>query len=450
MSPRRRHLTQGELIEGEVTVLSSPAPKARLGEHEARVLGGVPGDRGTFRVVHAGKNVIWARIHELSAPSKDRVDAPCEVLDRCGGCPWQAVAPGVQRQARMESVRQALGEHLEGARLHPWIVGPTEHGHRTRALMMARHQGGKLRLGLFAPGTNELVAAEGCPAHHIRITAALDGARKVLSERGVSTWRSPDRSGLLRALLVRVDPESRGALLTLVVSREDPRLGDLGNALLAATRRKGVTGVFANVQPAHGGPVLGPTTVHLAGATHQRVRYGELELEVGPTAFLQTNHAVATLMVAKVSELLPERMVHLVDLYAGVGVFGLALAGRADRVTLVESSPAAVEDALHNVARMGLETVAVVAEDARTGAARVADADAVVVDPPRSGCAPEVLEALCAEGGPKTLVYVACGLRALARDLGVLTDGGWRVTDVVPVDLFAHTAHVEVITKLTR
>lgn len=444
---------QGDLVEGEVTRLTAKGgAEAELRGVMVRAPGGVPGDRGVFRVTHVGRNAAWARIHELHTPGQGRVEHDCNIVHRCGGCPWQMVSLDAQRQARQTALEESLtGLTDENTRWLEWTDAKERYGYRTRALMMARHLRGELRLGFYESRTQELVGAEGCAVQHPQLNITLDAARGVIARHSLSTWRSAARPGILRALLLRIDPDQPKGLLTLVVSREpDDQMNRIARELQGLD---GITGVWANINTSEGGPVLGPVDLHLAGAIRQRVNFGELELEVGPTAFLQTQHAMANELVARVAALLPERMDHLLDVYSGIGVIGLSVRDRAERVTLIESDEAAVRDARHNIHRLEVENVEIVAGDAAEATLPVlADTppDAIVLDPPRAGCAPELIDAIGASLGDPRIVLVSCGLKGLTRDVQRLAEAGFRVTDVAPLEMFPHTPHVEVVVGLRR
>jgi len=463
-------LAQGALAPGRVMALTD-RPEAQgvvqgpAGPVPVRVAGGVPGDRGVFRVTHVGKNASWAAVHDLTRPSPVRVEAPCPVTHRCGGCPWQAVDLVAQRAARLALAQRATKGVIPRAAWRPWPHPPEPVGYRTRALVALRHVGGRLRYGFFEPRSNRLVPAEPCAVHHPRVEAALRAARDILEARGLGTWRGPDRPGLLRGLLFRLDPDTpradpaAGGLMTFVVSRPDEALRAAARELVG---QAGVSGVFAHIQDAPGGPLVGRgPTHHLAGAETQRLHYetvgGTLALDVGPVTFVQTHHAAARALVASLGALAPPPSAglgHLVDLYAGAGLMGLSLRARARHLTLVEASPAACEDARRNVARLGLAGQArVIQGDAAAHAPELLTAlgpeDLVLLDPPRAGCGPEVVRALAASGLRRAL-YVSCQPRALGRDLRALAPAGWRVDAAVPVDMFPHTPHLEVVVSLVR
>ncbi|RMF84348.1 MAG: 23S rRNA (uracil(1939)-C(5))-methyltransferase RlmD, partial [Nitrospirae bacterium] len=165
---------------------------------------------------------------------------------------------------------------------------------------------------------------------------------------------------------------------------------------------------------------------------------------VSPGSFFQVN----SLLLPGLVRLVVERL-HLdggetvVDAYAGVGLFTAPLAARARRVVAVEAGPAAAADARANLAPFA--NVEVVAGRVEAVVAALPERlDAVVLDPPRAGCAPGVLAAVAARR-PDRIVQVACDTATFARDAGRLAALGYRLVEVVPVDLFPQTFHVETV-----
>jgi 23S rRNA (uracil1939-C5)-methyltransferase len=141
-----------------------------------------------------------------------------------------------------------------------------------------------------------------------------------------------------------------------------------------------------------------------------------------------------------------ERLRRVVDAYCGVGTFAVLLAERADEVIGIEESPAAVRDAVHN--GRDLPNVRFVQGKTEEVLPRLeGEVDAVVLDPSRLGCHPAVLEALLGRR-PDQLVYVSCDPATLARDLRALVQGGYRLEQVEPIDLFPQTYHIESVSLL--
>jgi 23S rRNA (uracil1939-C5)-methyltransferase len=143
----------------------------------------------------------------------------------------------------------------------------------------------------------------------------------------------------------------------------------------------------------------------------------------------------------------------LVDIYAGVGLFGIGLHRQFERVVLVESSPHAVQNARRNLAHNQIVDPGPV-EILQGGAEEVLQAldegfDVAVIDPPRQGCQPDVLAWLTAHVRRQVL-YVSCNPTTLARDLKLLVQDGWQIQTIQPLDMFPQTYHIETVVSLTR
>jgi len=172
---------------------------------------------------------------------------------------------------------------------------------------------------------------------------------------------------------------------------------------------------------------------------------------VSAGSFFQVNTAGAAALVETVSAYLaPRPDQSLLDGYAGVGLFSLALAGQVGRVIAVEASPAAVADARYNVQAAGLDNVEVIEGDvAEVLATLDRPVPLAIVDPPRAGCGPDVVARL-AGLGVERLVVVACDPATLARDAGLLASAGYQVVEVQPLDLFPQTYHIESVALFLR
>ena len=136
----------------------------------------------------------------------------------------------------------------------------------------------------------------------------------------------------------------------------------------------------------------------------------------------------------------------VVDAYCGVGLIGICLAPLVNRVIGIEAGEAAAEDAAANGEQVpNFEiwsgTVAAVLPDL------AAPIDAIVLDPPRSGCEPETLRAIL-DAEPTTIVYVSCDPATLARDLKALAAAGYQLATARPIDVFPQTFHVESVSLL--
>ena len=193
------------------------------------------------------------------------------------------------------------------------------------------------------------------------------------------------------------------------------------------------------------------TPFTLAGDDHFFERVAGREYRISAGSFFQVNTAGAEALVQTVTDYLSPRAYQTVlDLYGGVGLFALALADQVGQVLTVENHPSAALDARLNVKAAGLDNVRVFHDDV-TGFLVSLDepVHAVLVDPPRSGCGPEVMSRLAALG-PERLVYVACDPATLARDAKSITEAGYQLAEVQPIDLFPQSYHIESVALFLR
>lgn len=187
----------------------------------------------------------------------------------------------------------------------------------------------------------------------------------------------------------------------------------------------------------------------LAGRGWWRERVSGLRLSVQAPSFFQVNTEQAEQLVAKVAQGLGEVGTGAVaDLYAGAGMFGIALARAGACVTAVESAGSSVRDLRFNAEANEVD-VEVVGGDAARELAQLGRLDAVVVDPPRAGLAQNVPWDI-ARARPARVAYVSCNPSTCARDIARFAEAGFRLDSVCPVDLFPQTHHVECVVLMSK
>jgi len=201
-------------------------------------------------------------------------------------------------------------------------------------------------------------------------------------------------------------------------------------------------------------PMIQPKLEHVdiaSGQASLRERLLGHDFRVSAASFFQVNRVQAERMAEIVCEAIGAGDRVVVDAYAGVGTFAVLLAPHVARVIAIEESGPAVKDAAENVAglanvelRLG-KTELVLGELAEQGI----HVDAIVLDPPRSGCHPAALAAT-ARLAPSIVVYISCDPASMARDLRVLADDGFALARVQPIDMFPQTVHVECVATLVR
>jgi 23S rRNA (uracil1939-C5)-methyltransferase len=425
----------------------------RHGGKELLVAGAFPGEKVRAALEREGQRRSVGLLREVLVPHPQRIKGPCRCAGDCLGCPLITLAYPAQLQVKEARVRAALAGRAALARVPVAPVWGAEQpfGYRTNAKLVLAKERGKVRIGLYRRGSHQVVDIGDCPLHHPLINRIVATVRAEIERQQIWVWDAKRQRGLLRYLLVRISPASGKAMVTFVTAEKDFRqLPRLAKAL--KTKHPEIVSVQQNVNPSSGNVIFGRDTLRLVGTPDLFDQLGEVRLRIAPTAFFQVNHEQAARIYALVRQWAAlTREESAVDLYCGIGGIALHLARDAGRVIGIEVVEEAVRNARENARLNGLENCRFLAGEAEELVQdlthEIPPGAVAVVNPPRGGCEPAVLEAL-AGLGPRLLIYVSCNPETLARDLELLAGHGYRTEQVQPVDMFPQTGHVESVARL--
>ena len=394
----------------------------------------LPGERLSVRLTGERAGGIRAEMVELLEAAPERVAAPCRHFGPCGGCALQHLEAG-----RYGAWKQALvGEALAQRGLPDNVVAPLVSippGSRRRASMAALRRGSAVLLGFRERASHRLVDVTDCLLLTPALMALLPALRAVLA----AVMAEGERLDLT------VSETGSGPDL-LLAGRRPPDLA--ARQALAAFAERADLARISWSDPGEG-PDLPPEPIALRRPP--RVDFAGVPVEPPPGGFLQPSAEGEAVLRRLVLAALPEPTGDLLELYAGCGSFTFGLAARA-RVHAVEGDEAALA-ALWAAARRA-DLAGRIGVEARDLARRpftpeeLAPYGCVVFDPPRAG-AREQAAALARSRVP-ALVAVSCNPRTFARDARILTDGGYTLETVTPVDQFPWSAHLELVAQLRR
>ncbi len=415
------------------------------------VAGALPGERVTADVEHVSPHRAdaWARLVTVDAAAAWRIAPVCPAWGACGGCVLQHFdypAQAAWKGARMASLVRASPQ-LAAAIVRSCVASPRSLGYRNNSkLVCGRASHGGIQLGAFAPRSHHVVDLAGCRVAAPPLDDVAAVVRRILDDERVAAYDERSLTGLVRHVVLRVSHVGN-VLATFVTARPDwPDGASIARALLAA--RPDVVGVVHNANPSRGNSIYGEEDRVLSGYGHLEDAVGATRLRVSSRAFFQANREVAALAYAEIAaavDSLP-RGGRVVDVYAGVGGIALTLAARdaAADVVGIEEHPAAVDDARASARLNGITNARFVAGDAASRLGELDRADVVILNPPRRGCDPDVLDAAAALR-PRLIAYLSCAPDTLVRDLARLSGLGFETRSVTPYDMLPHTPHVEAL-----
>lgn len=422
---------------------------ARIDGLAVFVKGGIVGETCAVEIEHVGHSAAWAHITELLSPAPGRIVPDCPHFGTCGGCQLRHMTYETELAFKRQKVSDAL-RRIGGLDAEvPPVLGAADRSHyRNKAQFPV---GPGPRVGFYRERSHRVVDVDDCALQSPAASALATALRRWIKEHNIPPYDEKSRKGLVRHLFVRSNA-NRDCLAAVVVNGKTlPFEAELVEAFRAAV--PSLVGVVLNENRRDTNVILGDGWRTLWGASTLPDTLRGVTFRLSVPAFYQVNHAQTEVLYALAEEFAAltgtER---LLDLYCGTGTIGLTMANKCKSLLGAEIVPAAIADAKENAARNGVTNARFVCADAAEVAAELARAgeaiDVAIVDPPRKGLSPQVVESLL-KIAPSRIVYVSCDPATLARDLKLLS-AAYELKQVQPVDLFPRTFHVETVLKLER
>lgn len=468
------------------------------------IRGALPGERVRAKVLKVKKQYGYAKLLEHEIASPDRVDAPCPIYKQCGGCQLQHMDYAAQLRWKRQHVVDNLvrigklavaGEAApkaakisaaggsaaadgaevadeqggadgaaagEGILVHSTVGMDEPWRYRNKASVpmgmgpvaaetIGAAGASQLIGGFYASGSHRIIDMDACLIQHERNDEVVAQVKRIGRELGITVYNEETGRGLLRHVMTRVGFVTGEVMVVLITNGyRIPQLDRWIERIREALPK--VTSIVQNINMRTTNVIFGDETKTLWGSD---VIYDELDgirFAISARSFYQVNPLQTIALYRKAVEYAGlTGTENVIDAYCGIGTISLFLARQAGHVYGVEIVPEAIEDAKRNAALNGIANA-----DFEAGAAEVVIPrwrkegivpDVICVDPPRKGCDPALLETILAMK-PARVVYVSCNPSTLARDLRVLEDGGYKTTEVQPVDMFPWTVHVESVAVL--
>lgn len=419
------------------------------------VPGLLPGERARVRIVKPEKRYAFGRIEELLEKSPNRAEPFCPIYKRCGGCVCQHMTYETSLAFKRRQVQDLL-ERVGGLSIEvPPVLGMAHpFGYRNKGAYPVAQVGGAPACGFFAPRSHDLIPLpqNGCAIQGEDSAKATQAVLAWMRQNNVPAYDELTGRGLVRHIMTRSTTHGE-LMVVLVVTRADiPKVDQLIELLKAAV--SGLCSICLSINSRRTNVILGTDIRVLWGKETMEDTLCGLRFSVSPLSFFQVNPAQTEKLYGLALEyagLTGSETV--VDAYCGAGTISLLLAQKAKKVIGIEIVPEAIQNANENAVRNHIENA-----EFHVGATEdllprlIADGlrpDVIVLDPPRKGCEPAVLDAIIA-AAPKRVVYVSCGAPTLARDAKLLAEGGYTAEKVQCVDMFCWTGAVETVMSLVQ
>jgi 23S rRNA (uracil1939-C5)-methyltransferase len=400
---------------------------ARVNGMATFIPGAIPGETVQAELSEKRRRFQRARLIEVLDPSPHRVEPPCPHYYTCGGCSYQHMSYEAELACKRRVVSENL-RHLGGLAcdVAPIIGMNSPWRYRNKVTFHLANLNGLNCLGYYQAESHKLIPVSTC----LLISTTMENILHELNEF------VKELEPLQGQVTIRQDAWGRILVFWQVNDMNQSIKTRLGNAISAdniiCSDNKG------ELQIIKGNPWLDE-------------KIGDLHYRLSPLAFFQVNRTQCQILYDKVKTLAClDSSMRVLDAYCGTGTIALYLAAEAGEIIGVEAFAPAIEDAKFNAGLNGMHNCQFNAAPCEVLLPQLKqDFDLVVVDPPRAGCSPLVLDAL-SNKMPSSIIYVSCNPGTLARDLKQLTSHGYAIGQVQPIDMFPRTRHVECVTLMSR
>lgn len=423
---------------------------AKIDGYTTFVKGGLKGEKVKIKMLKVNKDYGFAKLVEVLEKSEERDEPICSVFGKCGGCSLQHINYEAQLDYKTNTVRNTLRKALGyDVDVEQTIGMGIPYNYRNKAQYPVVDD----EIGFFAGRTHALIENEKCYIQNETSDKLAKDAFKILRKYNISSYNEKSGKGCLRHIITRIGIHTGELMLVLVTNEKNIKHKD---EIVSELTKEYPTlkSIIQNVNMQNTNVILGNECVILYGQEYITDILGEYKFKISPLSFYQVNPVQTEVLYNIAKEYANLQGTETVfDLYSGIGTISIFIADNAKKVYGVEVVEQAVFDAkenaeineIRNVEFIQGEAEVIVPEMYKEGK----KADVVFVDPPRKGCDEKLLETI-KEMKAQKVVYISCNPATLARDLKYLTDNGYEIKKVQPVDMFPQTSHVENVVLLEK
>lgn len=412
------------------------------------------GDEAKVLIVKVLKKFCFGKIVELINTSPDRVPVDCEVFLRCGGCSYRHIDYTAELKAKKKRVKDALNR-IGGIDIS--INDCLGNGKTTRYRNKAQYpvredKDGNVCAGFYSLHSHRVIPCDDCILQPREFSEIVKVCIGFFNKFNITAYDEQSGKGLVRHIYIRRSDFEEKSVVCIVINGETlPHSEELISDLKSL---KFVSGLVLNINLKKNNVILGDRCKSLFGKDYITDTLLGVKFNISPLAFFQVNREMTEVLYKKVAEFAEPGGKTVLDLFCGAGTIGLTMADRAKKIIGVEIVKSAVENAEKNAEMNGIENAEFYCDTAENAAEKLSEkgikTDVVILDPPRKGATPDLIDTVCNNFSPKTVVYVSCDPATLARDLKLFAQFGYDCEKIQPIDLFPKTSHVETVVKLER
>ena len=423
-----------------------------IGHYEGLVVfvaGAIKDEVILAHIIKVKKTYAIGKIEKVITASKDRIDPICPVYNKCGGCSFGHISYEAEAKIKSNHVKECFKRIGNLSPQFEEIITPQKtENYRNKAQFHVSMTDKGLAIGFYSMRSHRVIHCPACALQPAEFEKILEAFEEYIIDYKIAPYDEANHKGLLRHIYIRKAVVTSEIMVCPVINgKEMPAEDKLCEMLTSACPE--IKSIVINTNTEKTNVIMGKECRTIYGSDYITDTLCSLDFRLSPLSFYQVNHDQAERLynkAAEYAELTGNETV--IDLYCGTGTIGLSMAHKAKEIIGVEIIPQAIEDAKINAKNNNIDNARFMCGDASQLAATLESEGikphVVILDPPRKGCARDVLETV-ARMSPDRVVYVSCDPATLARDCGVFKELGYETIKATPVDMFPRTGHVETV-----
>jgi 23S rRNA (uracil1939-C5)-methyltransferase len=432
----------------------------------------VIGDKVLVELSKKSKGYIKGKILKILEPSIFRCEPKCSHFEICGGCKWQNLKYDEQLKQKENFVINNFDKHIKNAKFYP--IEKCENNFEYRNKMefsFSENQKKTKFLGLVMQTGRFVIDVERCYLSNLWFSLVLKQVKMWWEKYNFTAFNFRNGEGFLRTLTIKEGKNTKDKMVILTTSdstiltkeqRDDFVLfvknglenneENLSIYLNTQKTKKGIRTSF-ELEKLFGKDFI--TEDLYIETFDQKIK---LSFQIGPFSFFQPNTYQAQKLYSLAINYLKEEDLKdklVFDFYAGTGTIGMILAKFAKKVLAIELNEDAYNQALKNAKLNEIKNFEIINEDVSKILREIVNKKdfekphILVVDPPRAGLADDAVDNIL-KLSPKIILYISCNVKTQVENINKLTEFGYQLIILHPVDQFPHTFHIENIAILKR
>lgn len=426
---------------------------AKINDFTIFIPGAIKGEKVKILIVKVLSSYAFGKILEILEKSENRIEPDCKTYKRCGGCNLRHIKYQETLKLKQNAVQSLVDKTLKNKIKVKETVGmENPYYYRNKVQYpVGIDKNSKPQIGVFANRSHEIIPIEKCFIQNEKSEEIAKYIFELWNENDYTIYNEETRKGLLRHIVIKTGIKTNQYMCILVVNGQGFN-NEKEFASKIVNKYKEITSIIVNSNMKNTNVILGLENRTIFGKEYIEDKLGEYIFKISPLSFYQVNPIQAeklyNLGIEK-AKITKEDIVF--DLYCGIGTISLFMSKYAKKVYGIEIVEEAIKAAKENAKINSVDNVEFIAGDVEKVLSNIIYdrkiiPDIVMVDPPRRGLDNTSINNILSIKS-KRLVYISCNPATLVRDLAKLEEM-YEVEEIVPVDMFPFTSHVECVAVL--